>query len=257
MSDTTNTSTAKAQTESQRVEFKINEKSVEGIRGEPLLPLLLKMGYDIPTLCYHEAVSPYGACRLCLVEVKKGRKTKVTTSCNYPVLPGIEVTTNSEKIMKHRKMVLELLIARVPGSEKLNKLAAKYGVHESRLLNQGEDCILCGLCERVCREVVEVDALGFHGRGFKKDVAPPFKEASKTCIGCGACVYVCPVDCIKEEKLPTQRSILRWDRKLPMQTCATCGYPFAPTYQLLQFQKRTGLPWSFFTICPDCREPQS
>ncbi len=254
MSDTSKTNTAAAQAEPITVEFTVNGESMEGIRGEPLLPLLLDKGYDIPTLCHHEAVSPYGACRLCLVEVKKGRRTKVTTSCNYPVLPGIEVQTESEKISKHRKIVLELLMARVPDSPKLKRLAQKYGVEESRFINQCEECIVCGLCERVCREVVGVDALGFHGRGFKKDVSAPFKEPSKTCIGCGACVYVCPVDCIGEEKLPTQRSILRWERKLPMQTCSDCGYPFAPTYQLLQFQKKTGLPWSFFTICPDCRK---
>ena len=254
MSDKNQTSTAAARKEPARVQFKVDGKEMEGVRGEPLLPLLLKEGYDIPTLCHHEAVSPYGACRLCLVEVKKGRKTKVTTSCNYPVLPGIEVTTASERIQKHRKMIFELLLARVPNSPKLNRMAAKYGVTETRLIDQGDDCILCGLCERVCREVVGVDALGFHGRGYQKDMAAPFKEPSKTCIGCGACVYVCPVDCIGEEMLPTQRTIERWERKLPMQTCSKCGYPFAPTYQLLQFQKRTGLPWSFFTVCPDCRE---
>ena len=252
MSANTQTNTA-AKVPKKQVSFTVDGKKMEGTYGEPLLPLLLRNGFKIPTLCHHDAVSPYGACRLCLVEVKKGRKTKLTTSCNYPVLPDIEVTTESKKILKHRKVVLELLLARAPNSTQIQKLAAEFGVRETRFIPQNEDCILCGLCERVCREVVGVDALSFQGRGFKKDVGAPFREPSQTCIGCGACVYVCPVDCIKEEHLPTQRSIERWERKLPMQTCRRCGYPFAPTYQLLQFQKKTGLPWDFFQICPDCR----
>jgi NADH dehydrogenase/NADH:ubiquinone oxidoreductase subunit G len=238
------------------VKFTANGKELEGEYGKPLLPLLLKAGFRIPTMCHHEVVKPYGACRLCLVEVQKGKKSRLTTSCNYPVLPDIVVTTESERINKHRKVVLELLLARVPNAPKLKALAAEYGVTDTRFDKMDDDCILCGLCERVCREVVEVDALGFMGRGFQKSVGAPFHEASKLCIGCGACVYVCPVDCIKEEHLPTQRTIVRWDRKLPMQTCVKCGYPFAPTYQLLKFQKRTGLDWEFFQVCPDCRETQ-
>ncbi|MCD6497713.1 MAG: (2Fe-2S)-binding protein [Deltaproteobacteria bacterium] len=242
------------QAQQETVTFTVNGKTMQGRRGDSLLKVLLHEGYDIPHLCYHEAVTAYGSCRLCLVEVKKGRKTKVTTSCNYPLMDGIEVTTNSEKIRKHRKVVFELLLAQVPNSPELQSMAAQYGVTDTRFEKKYQDCILCGLCERVCREVVGVNALGFMGRGVEKDVGAPFKQPSKTCIGCGACVYVCPVNCIKEEQLPTKRTIVRWERNLPMQTCKRCGYPFAPTYQLLQMQKQTGLPWEFFELCPDCRD---
>ncbi len=238
----------------EMVTFTVNGETMEAPKGTSLLKVLLDAGHDVPHLCYHEAVSPYGACRLCLVEVKKGRKQKVTTACNYPVLPGIEVFLDTPKVLKHRKVVFELLLARTPDSPELQRYAARYGVTETRFEKKFEDCILCGLCERVCREVVGANAIGFLGRGIDRDVGGPFKDIPLDCIGCGACVYICPVNCIKEEQLPSMRSIVKWKRDLPMQVCTKCGYPFAPTFQLLKFQQQTGLPWSYFTVCPDCRE---
>ena len=106
---------------------------------------------------------------------------------------------------------------------------------------------------QICRDVVGVDALGFMGRGAFKDVRAPFGEPSKECIGCAACVVACPVNCIKEEQLPTRRKIVRWERDLPMKICEECGYPYAPTFQILHFMEQTGKPWDDFRLCPDCR----
>jgi NADH dehydrogenase/NADH:ubiquinone oxidoreductase subunit G len=240
------------------IAFKIDGKTVHGERGESLLKVALANGIRIPHLCYHEAVKPYGACRLCLVEVTKeshGRKrTQLTTSCNYPVLEGIDVVTSSEKILKNRRMVLELLMARVPGSPQLEALGREYGAKTGRFKASDKDCILCGLCVSVCRDVVGVDALGFMGRGAFKDVRPPFGEASKECIGCAACVMACPVDCIKMEESPTRRRIVRWGRDLPMKVCEACGYPFAPTFQLLHFAKLIGTKVEDYKLCSDCRK---
>lgn len=239
------------------IELTIDGKKVEAERGESLLKVALRNGFKIPHLCYHEAVQPYGSCRLCLVEVtaeSHGRKrTRISTSCNYPALPGIEVRTRSERILRNRRMVIELLLARVPGSPELQALAAEHGVKEVRFRKSNEECILCGLCVQVCRDLVGVDALGFIGRGASKDVRAPFGEPSQECIGCGACVLACPVNCIKEEQLPTRRKIVRWERDLPMKICEKCGYPYAPAYQILHFMHETGKSWDDFRLCPDCR----
>ena len=248
---------SQAAKETKLVDITVNGKTIQAPEGESLLKVLESEGYKVPHMCYHEAVSSYGACRLCLVEVKKGKKTKLTTSCNYPVMPGIEVSLDTPKVQKHRKVVFELLLARTPNSPQLQALAAEYGVTDTRFEKKYEDCILCGLCERVCREVVGVNAIGFVGRGLDRDIGGPFKGIPTDCIGCGACVYVCPVNCIQEEQVVTKRSIVKWNRDLPMQVCKRCGYPFAPTFQLLQFQKQTGKPWEFFELCPDCRGMKS
>ena len=250
--------TEPAKTTAPVVEFTIDGKKVSAPRETSLLEVLLEHGYDIPHLCHHWAVEPYGACRLCLVEVKKGRKTKLTTSCNYPVLEGIEVTTLNEKIFKNRRNMMELILARAPNSEKVKQMAAeRFDLVAEDLPYEanydGDDCILCGLCVRVCREVVGVEALSFASRGAEKEATPPFHDIAKSCIGCGACVYVCPTDCIGYSQTTTQRELKRWNRKLPMRICSRCGYPYAPIFQLNAFKDKTGTPPEFFEWCPDCR----
>lgn len=237
------------------VKFKIQGHTYEGTKEEPLLGAIRRYGYEVPSLCYHEAVSPYGACRLCLVEVQKGKRRKLTTSCNYPVLDGIEVFLDTEKVVKHRKTVFQLLLAIAPAAKNLKEFAAEYGVTATpfKPADEENDCILCGLCNRVCEEIVEADAISFAGRGTFKRMESPYDETAEACIGCGACVYVCPTDCIgmKEEK--NIRSILRWHRDLPMQVCKKCQRPFAPTFQLNEFAKRVNLDRTRFENCPDCR----
>ncbi len=227
---------------------------VEGQEDQNVLEVALDNGFDIPHLCYHEALKPYGACRLCLVEVTKGGRTRLTTSCNYPVLEGISVQTNTEKITRARRMVIELLLARCPDVPVIKDLAEEYSVGQPRFTLDNDDCILCGLCERVCREVVGVDAITFLARGSDRKVGPPLEINPKTCIACGACVYVCPTNCIKLEETETERTIVRWGRTLPMKTCKVCGRSFAPWFQLDYFGKITdGIPKGFWDTCPDCR----
>jgi len=239
----------------EMVEFKIDGKTITAERGASLLDVARANGFDIPSLCHHEAVSPYGACRLCLVEVKQGKRTKLTTSCNYPVLPGIEVTTSNERILKHRRMVIELLLPRAPKAPKLLEIARELGVEKSRFPDQPDsgDCILCGLCERVCREVVGRDALGFSGRGADKQVGPPFGEMTERCIACGACVFVCPTGCIELIQSVEKRRLQRWDRDMEMARCKKCGALFAPKEQLEIFKKLADLPDDFYDNCPGCR----
>jgi formate hydrogenlyase subunit 6/NADH:ubiquinone oxidoreductase subunit I len=123
-------------------------------------------------------------------------------------------------------------------------------VRETRLRKQEEDCILCGLCSRVCDEVVGVNALTFHGRGGGKDMSTPYTEASSECIACGACVFVCPVGCIKLTQTRSTRTIDRWGQTLEMAVSSHSGLPFAPAAQLAHFRERAGLPDSFYDNAP-------
>ena len=224
---------------------------IQAEEGASLLQTLIDNGYEVPHLCFHEAVSAYGACRLCLVEVEKRGKRKLTTACNYPVADGIEVFVDSEKVVRNRKMVLELTLSMCPESPELQQLAAEHGVEADtvRFPHEENACILCGLCERVCREVVGVEAITFSKRGDQKTVEPPFGEAEE-CIGCGACVYVCPVDCIKIEERDGKKIIVRWNRELEMQIDPVSGTPLAPQFMLEHFRALTNLPADFYDKAP-------
>ncbi len=181
------------------IEIPVDDRFIKGFYGQPLLPLLRKEGFDIPSLCHHDSVAPYGGCRICLVEIidKKGRK-KLTTSCNFPVMESIRVRTESEEITRHRKMVLELMIARAPKTPVLEELCKKYGANQNRLEFPcfTEPCILCGLCVRVCNEVVGAGVLTITGRGAKKRIGTSFGELPDSCIGCGLCANVCPTGAV-------------------------------------------------------------
>jgi coenzyme F420-reducing hydrogenase beta subunit/ferredoxin len=183
--------------EAKEVALKIDGKDVKATEGASILEVARKVGIEIPTLCYNSALEPFGSCRVCSVEITdaRGRK-KVVTSCNYPVKEGLEVSTKSEKVVKTRKLLLELLLARCPKVKKIQDLAREYGVEEPRFWIEDveEDCILCGLCTRVCQERVGVYAINFASRGVEREVTAPYHSFSDDCIGCGACALVCPTN---------------------------------------------------------------
>ena len=178
--------------------IKIDGIKFDAPKGWTVLEVAKFLGLDIPTLCYHEGLSPWGACRLCLVEVVDGQNSKLVASCIHPVIEGQEIRTATEKVIKTRKGVLELLIAQCPTSKVLQDMASKMGMNQARFVPQWDDCILCGLCTRVC------DEMGFHAissvnRGHGKEIAPPMWEPPPDCVGCLACAQVCPTDFIKYE----------------------------------------------------------
>jgi bidirectional [NiFe] hydrogenase diaphorase subunit len=176
------------------INFTMDGKEVNGQEDWTILEVARWHGIDIPTLCFHEAVEPYGACRLCVVEVDDGQRSRVVISCMYPIREGIKVLTNTERVSNVRRWIMQLLVDENPGSEKLRNLAKAYGVTPSRFKAEGpgELCHLCGLCVRVCDEVVGVRGVTFANRGLRKEIASAFDEASKDCVGCGTCLYVCP-----------------------------------------------------------------
>ncbi|MGB9629770.1 MAG: 4Fe-4S dicluster domain-containing protein, partial [Thermodesulfobacteriota bacterium] len=121
--------------------------------------------------------------------------------CNYPVREGIEVKTHSERVIQLRRILVELLVARCPTVPYIQNLAKELGVEKSRFKAnpQGNDCILCGLCIRTCRELVGAEAISFSKRGTLKKVSIPFEVNSDQCLACGACEYICPTGAIKME----------------------------------------------------------
>src|SRR5512139_3102088 len=135
------------------IPFMIDGQPVEGRENGNVLEVALDAGIEIPHLCYHESVKPYGACRLCLVEVSRRGRSRMTPSCTYPVMEGIEVLTQSEKVLRARRMVIELILAMCPGDKLIQDMARGMGVREVRFKKEDKDCILCGLCARICDEV--------------------------------------------------------------------------------------------------------
>ena len=179
----------------KEITLNIDGQEVKAKEGATILDAAKTIGVNIPTLCYIKALSPFCSCRICSVEIvdKKGRK-RLVTSCNYPVEEGLVVYTASEKTLNTRKLLLELLLARCPKSPKIKELALEYGIQQSRFFSEdeNEDCILCGLCTRVCDELIGVQAINFTKRGVEREVTTPYHEFSNECIGCGACAVVCP-----------------------------------------------------------------
>ncbi|HBF43631.1 MAG TPA: hypothetical protein DDW42_08405 [Desulfobacteraceae bacterium] len=180
------------------VTLTIDGRIVHAERETPIIEVARKLGIYIPTLCYHQAIKPYGVCRLCVVEVIKNNWSKLVTSCNYPAEEGLEVLTSSDRVKKTRKMVLELLLARCPNVPVIRQFTEKMGIRTLRFKKKEDQrCILCGLCIRACDEIASVRAIGFVNRGAEREVNTPFQLASDVCIGCGACTYICPTGCIE------------------------------------------------------------
>jgi len=177
-----------------RIHFTINGQPVEAEEGWTVLDTARKYGIHIPTLCYHEAVEPSGACRLCVVEAREGKWSKVVVSCMYPPWEGVEILTDSPRVQNVRRWVLEMLLAECPASQAIKDLAAEYGVTSTRftIKDPDQECMLCGLCVRVCAEVVGVQAIAFGSRGTSKQIATPYMVPNTACISCGSCLTVCP-----------------------------------------------------------------
>lgn len=239
----------------ETVTLNIDGRDIQARKGATLLDVARENGIEIPTLCHHEAVSAYGGCRLCVVEVVRGNRSRLVTSCLYPVDEGLVVKTDSKMVYNTRKGVLELLLSRCPTVELLQEMAAAYGITEPPFEadNRAEECILCGLCVRACSEIVGVHAISLTDRGIKRKVATPFEDPSETCIGCGSCVYICPTNAIKMEDKGDVRIIHNWKVEFKMKPCKVCGGFYAPDRQLEYFQKKLNLPEGFLDTCPSCR----
>lgn len=174
------------------VNLKLNGLIISVEEGTTIQEAAQFMGFPIPTLCHMEGLSPYGACRLCVVEVGEGVRSKLVTSCTSLVQEGMNVRTASNRVVQSRKMIVELLLATCPQSKVIQDIASELGVRQQRFRQEHEDCIMCGLCVRMCEEQMMAKAIGFRGRGDHRSIGTPFDIKSEVCRLCGGCIYVCP-----------------------------------------------------------------
>jgi len=206
------------------VELTINKIKVKAEEGMTILDAAKSVGISVPTLCHLKDLLPTGACRICSVEVENQRN--LVPSCAFPVSPGMNVETNSPRVRRARKTIVELLVENHPqeclicvrnGNCELQTLSERYGVREHRY--QGEHkkhaidisspsmerdpakCILCGRCTRICNEVQKVGAIDFTLRGFQTIVTTPYNQGLNIsdCILCGQCILVCPTAALREK----------------------------------------------------------
>ncbi|MBD3403684.1 2Fe-2S iron-sulfur cluster binding domain-containing protein [candidate division GN15 bacterium] len=232
------------------VSLTINGKVVRAEEGEYLLAVIRRMGIDVPALCQHEAVEPYGGCRLCMVEITKdswdGWK-KYVTSCLYPVEQDLIVTTHSDKVNDLRRGILDLFLARNPETPLIQKLAADYGLTRTsyEAIPEPNDCILCSICTRVC-DAMGFSAISMVNRGHGKEVAPPLHQAPPDCVGCLACAQACPTNYITYEDVGNRRTI--WNKQFELLVCDKTGRPTITKEFADYLIKNREIPEDYFRI---------
>ena len=186
------------------ISLTIDGKTTEVAKGTTILQAAKFLDIKIPTLCYHPLIKPFAACRLCVVETKTKWGDELVPSCQVACRDGMVVNTNNPHVLKARRFILEMMLARWPNVPILRKYAEEAGLKATRFTSALKDerqdaCILCGLCVRACDEVVGASAISFADRGIQRRVATPFNLESEACIACGACALVCPTSHIKFE----------------------------------------------------------
>ncbi|MEW6424129.1 MAG: 2Fe-2S iron-sulfur cluster-binding protein [Bacillota bacterium] len=187
--------------------IQIDGREVAAREGMTILEAAQSAGIAIPTLCHHEKLEPYGACRICTVEIENRGRTRLVAACLYSVEKDLVVRTRSEKVDKIRKMILELLLAHAPDARELQGLAKEYGADKDRFEKESSFCILCGLCVRYCAEVKKKNAVGFVDRGTRREISFIPEIASKECWNCKECFPLCPTEALQAAYVFTEALI--------------------------------------------------
>ena len=206
-------------------------------------------GVHVPTLCQFDGLEPWGGCRLCVVDLwRPGWDDdwfKMVTACNHPVENGFRIFTATARVIETRRVVLDLLLARCPETPLVRRLAAEHGIDRTSYTPNPEptDCILCGLCTRVC-DHIGVSAISSVNRGWGREIAPPFHEPPPDCVGCLACAEICPTDCIPYTDSSTRREI--WGREFEMLRDPRTGRAVITRAQAEHFAARSGVPVAYF-----------
>jgi len=226
--------------------MKIDGREVEALPGETILQTARRESIFIPGLCFSEATEPTSSCRLCMVELKEGSRSRLVVSCAYPAKDGLTVTTDTEELRKLRSTLLKLMYSQAPENPVIVDLMKRYGVEpEKRFKEKNGQCILCGLCVQVCKKL-GASAISTVNRGTTKKVSTPYDKQAAPCIGCASCAGFCPTKCIQVEDTEEGRTI--WNKKFPWVKCEICGKIVSTDKH---YKASTG---SDTVICPDCRQ---
>jgi NADH dehydrogenase/NADH:ubiquinone oxidoreductase subunit G len=206
------------------IHLTIDDKSIEIPKDRTLLDACREHGIHVPTLCYHPALEPYGACRLCMVEIlRPSQPPRLVASCVYPCEEGLVVQTKSEAVQRNRRITAELLLGSAYNTPEIVALSEELGVREPRYrMPEADGCVLCGLCVRACDEIVGVRAISMIHRGVSKKVSTPFEVSSSTCIGCRTCELICPTGRFNLSDITSFRGLHPWDSTYLSHDCQVC-----------------------------------
>lgn len=237
------------------IEITINGIKTEVLEDTKILEVAKKLGIKIPTLCHHDALPPDGNCRVCQVEVydRERGKGKLAIACMYPIRKPVDIFTDNEKVRDARKSVIKLHLNRCPQAKVIQELAEEYGVEplDERFIEEHDDiCIRCGRCVRAC-EALGNNCLSFSGRGWNREIVPPFNEPPEGCLGCAACAEVCPTGAIKVTEEEGFREI--WGRKFRLAKCSRCNEYYATEEYLKKLDPDEVID---INLCPRCKKAE-
>ncbi len=204
------------------VKFRMDRKTLKAEEGTSILEAAMDVGIHIPTLCYHPALEPVGACRLCMVELTRGERTDHVAACVTPVAEGVVVRTDTPAVRRMRLTVLDLLVSKCPEVGTLRELAESLGMKEPSYPLEDGTCYLCGICVRACREIVGAEAISITQRGIESEVLPPFASPSSRCIGCGTCTTVCPARTFELTTVDASPSLHGEGKDVRVRKCIVC-----------------------------------
>jgi bidirectional [NiFe] hydrogenase diaphorase subunit len=227
--------------------------TIDGIKttvseGDTILEAARAIGVEIPTLCRHEIVRPHRACRVCTVEVIRGDKVNYLTACTYKVAEPLVVNTRSEGALARRRTIVEGLLAASPGAAVIARIAREAGIDVGTGAS-GERCIRCGLCVRVCDQIVGQKALAYE----KGAADTPYRTVTDACIGCATCAALCPTGAIVVEEHGGVRRLPQGNKEFKLAACRSCGRPITSELHLAAVRAKRKLPDEVAEVCPSCK----
>jgi bidirectional [NiFe] hydrogenase diaphorase subunit len=227
--------------------------TIDGIKtaaseGRTILETARSVGIEIPTLCFRRSLLPHRACRVCIVEVIRGEKVSYLTACSYKVTEPMVVNTRSEGALARRRGIIAGLLVSSAGAPAVLRIAREAGIEAGPDVSTNR-CIRCGLCVRVCDQVIGQKALTYEKGGTDT----PYNTVGDECIGCGTCAAVCPTGAIAVTDTGGVRVFGQGKKEFRLAACVACGGPVTTERHLSVIQERRGLPDEAARVCRSCK----